>query len=274
MNGIQKSLRSLLLLAMICSLSACASKPQSYKQNHNDSSRIDSQTNPPDSSEVSESVSSESSEVSESVYSLESSEASESVYSSETIPADTTPCVPDSMYQSKIQSFTDAWKSLYADSYDTDIDVLPCVYHIPDTSTHRETVQIVYHLENSYGYKDLSIGYVYQYYSSDDIWEQIYAPSSYDSIAFEIYWDNFPRHWSDKKYDFDYTIDILDIDTRTQTITISYVMDDSRYGISHHKEGAQTIGYSLSGSCYYAELVDGFTYPIYFDLYGLICYNV
>lgn len=254
MNTIQKSLACLLILAILCALPACASGLQPYEHNKNHSG-TDSKGNQFPSSGKTENGN------------------STNTTAPETTRANTAPQVPASAYQSKVESQTEEWKNYYAKYYDTEIEVVSAVYRFPDESTHRETVQIGYLLENGYGYKTWSIGYVYQYHKSDDIWELIYSPSQYDLVEFDICWNSFPRHWTKSKTDFDYTIDILGIDEDAQTITISYLINDSKYGVKHRREGTQTIRYSLSGSHYEAELEDGATYTIQLDLFGLICYN-
>lgn len=251
MKMIQKSLGFLLLLAMICVLSACTSKSQPNKQTQNNSIRTDSQTNSPTSSEMPESSD-----------------------SSETIQTNATPHVPEAMYQSEIESGRNYWMN-WISSY-----TLPYygfnynVYYTPDESTHREDVCIVYEMNSDYGTKKFSKTYTYQYHASDDIWELIYRPNQYELEEYSLNWENFQRHWYKKCDSFVYSIDVSEVDTATQTFTISYVIKDTRYGTEYHKEGTRTIGYSLSGNSYCAEFEDGYTYTIYLDIYGLICYNV
>lgn len=233
MNTIRKMMLFLLLLAMIFASTACSSDSESKRKRRTNSSRSDSKNDP---------------------FSFMDADL-----------FDTTPHVPEDLYQYYIQWYKDC----YSDS-PVEIDFDYDVTHIPNESLHQETVQVDYHIKSACGYENYSDSYTYQYYASDDIWEKIDS-TTVVGTTFELNADTFPTHWERSHYDFDYTIDILNIDEKAQTITISYAMDGPYYN-NYHINGTQTIPYSQPQSFYYeAKLVDEHSYTIRLFIDGLEC---
>lgn len=237
MNHIRKAVLFLLLLAMILASTACSSDSATKSKIRRNSSRSDSINDP---------------------FSFMDADQS-----------DTSPHVPEDMYQSYILWNKDSYSDIQSDiliEVDFDYDVT----HIPNESLHQETVQIDYSYRSVCGYKYSSKSYTYQYHMSDDIWEEIGNETIVES-TFELNTNTFPRHWEGSRSDLVYTLDILDFDAESKTMTISYMIDETDcWGWDYHMEGTQTIAYSQVGShYYYAELTDQQKHFIYMDIDGL-----
>ena len=114
----------------------------------------------------------------------------------------------------------------------------------PDESAHQET--IIIDVIQNYEYFSLTqeARIIYQYYSSDDIWEAINLNSDqrpdWTTVSDEVHWDKMLGTWTQDSFIIQYTINIEDIDTENRTVTFSYDIVDT-YLSTHYFNGSRTV---------------------------------
>lgn len=128
-----------------------------------------------------------------------------------------------------------------------DLEYLSSDYTItrePDESAHKET--IIIDVIQNYEYFSITreARVIYQYYSSDDIWEPINLDSDqspdWTTVSEEVRWDKMLGTWTHSSSIIQYTINIEDIDTENRTVTFSYDIVDT-YLSTLYFNGSKTV---------------------------------
>lgn len=88
---------------------------------------------------------------------------------------------------------------------------------------------------------------VYQYHSSDDIWEALNLDSNqrpeWSTAYEELHWDKMLGTWTKNEEYLQYTINIESIDLESMSFTCSYDIIESTWG-THHYTGSGTLDLS------------------------------
>lgn len=154
-----------------------------------------------------------------------------------------------------------------------DLECLSSDYTItrePDESAHQET--IIIDVIQNYEYFRLTreTRIIYQYYSSDDIWEAINLDSDqspdWTTVSEDLCWDKMLGTWTHDSFIIQYTINIEDIDTENRTVTFSYNIVDT-YLSTLYFNGSETVELdSNNKATFRLEDTEGGSYEFYLIL--------
>ncbi len=140
----------------------------------------------------------------------------------------------------------------------------------PDESAHQET--IIIDVIQNYEYFSITreARIIYQYYSSDDIWEAINLDSDqspdWTTVSEEVRWDKMLGTWTHESFIIQYTINIEDIDTENRTVTFSYDIVDT-YLSTLYFNGSKTVDLdSNNEATFRLEDSEGGSYEFYLIL--------
>ena len=152
------------------------------------------------------------------------------------------------------------------------------ITRVADESTHQETVILELHMDFEYFTITREASIVYQYHSSDDIWEALNLDSNqrpeWSTAYEELHWDKMLGTWTKNEEYLQYTINIESIDLESMSFTCSYDIIESTWG-THHYTGSGTFGferYSDSAGCFSEFRPDerrGSVCKVFFDRDGV-----